>query len=276
MINKDKKNKIRRLLARISPDDKPDLLFDELKEQLKEVESKIKPTDLSGLIQKINTAFNSLRDSVDKKINDLSKEDNTEALKKEVEHKIEKLKDLIPEPVEVKDFTKDFSGLAKRLEELEKDFRTRLGHSHGGNANRNILVNGNPSTLGKYTDLNIKPGSNITLTYTSNNNLKTTDLTIAAEGGSGTARLVESTTVSSTLGAVASTDYVVIANAGVALTLPTAVGNANVYNVINAAASSVLVATTGGQTVNEQANLILNTQYVSIHLISDNANWRIT
>ena len=45
--------------------------------------------------------------------------------------------------------------------------------------NRNILVSGNPSTLGRYTDLNLLAGSGATLTYVNNDTLKTTDLTIA-------------------------------------------------------------------------------------------------
>lgn len=173
------------------------------------------------------------------------------------------------------------NGLTKKLEDLEetlKKLRSSIATvSHGGNANRNILVNSNPSTLGRYTDLNLKAGSNITLSYVNNDNLKTTDLTIAATGGGGTSRSISTVAVSSVIAAPASTDIVIIANQGVQLTMPTAVANTNLYTIKNTSTSSVLVSTTVGQTIDSDANgVILNVQYTSIDLISDNANWQIT
>ena len=176
--------------------------------------------------------------------------------------------------------------LKKQIDNLEEDFKKlrssmsnlASNRGHGGQANRNILVSNNPSTLSQYTDLNIKAGANITLSYTSNNNLKTTDLTIAATGGvgSGITRNIATVSTSQVLAAVASTDYVVIASAGVGVTLPTAVGNSNLYTIKNVAASSVMVLADGVETIDGSANIILNTQFTSIDLISDNSNWQIT
>lgn len=150
-------------------------------------------------------------------------------------------------------------------------------NSRGGNANRNIAVGGNTSVLSRYTDINLRAGSNVTLTYSQNNTTKYTDLTIAATGGSGTTRTIARTAVSSTIGAVDATDYVTIATAGVQLTLPTAVGNDNLYTIKNIAASSVLVATTSAQTIDGDTTLILNTQYTAVDLINDgDDNWSIT
>lgn len=180
-----------------------------------------------------------------------------------------------------KEVDRRVSDLDEEIEKLRREFNNRIGRisntGHGGQANRNIMVGGNSSTLSRYTDINIKPGSNVTLTYVNNDNLKTTDLTIAATGGgAGTVRSIATTTVSSTVGAVASTDYVVIASQGVQVTLPTAVSNQNLYTVKNTSSSSVLVSTTGGQTIDDSSELVLATQYTSVDLISDNQNWKIT
>lgn len=173
------------------------------------------------------------------------------------------------------------SELEKKIEKLRIDTMTVVANVRGGggNMNRNILVGGNSSTLGRYTDLNIKAGSNVTLTYVNNDNLKTTDLTIAATGGgggSGVTRSISTVSVSSVIGEVALTDYVVVAGVGIQLTMPTAVSNTNLYTIKNKSTSSVLLVPNGSETIDGAANIILATQYTSIDLSSDNANWQIT
>lgn len=102
------------------------------------------------------------------------------SLEKELRKEIDLLKaDESKEPNDFEDKLKDFE---KQLSEIRSRTLSALAN-HGGQANRNMLVNGNPSTLNRYTDLNIKSGSNVTLTYTNNDTLKTTDLTIASSGG---------------------------------------------------------------------------------------------
>lgn len=169
----------------------------------------------------------------------------------------------------------------KEIEKVRRELTNRINSmpTVGGNMNRNIAIGSNASALSKYTDINIKAGNNVTITYQNNETTKYLDLTIAASGGASTAgvvRSIETIIVSSVVGAVAGTDYVVIANAGIKVTLPTAVGNENLYTIKNVAASSVLIATTGGQTIDSNAELILATQFTSVDLISDNSNWAIT
>lgn len=165
------------------------------------------------------------------------------------------------------------------LEKLRQELSNRINNLRigGGNQNRNIAVGGNTSVLSKYTDINIKPGSNVTLTYSNNNTTKYLDLTISATGGSGTTRSINRVSTSASMGSTAGTDYVYVATAGVLLTLPTAVSNTNLYTVKNVAASSVMVATTGGQTIDGDSNIILNNQYTSVDIVNDgNDNWSIT
>lgn len=197
----------------------------------------------------------------------------------EVENKLnELLKEKTKDKIEgiLTESKKTISNLEEEIKKLRIDTMSAIASRGGGNMNRNILVGNNPSTLGRYTDLNILAGSNITLSYTNNDNLKTTNLTIAATAGSGVTRNISTVSVSSVAAAVASTDYVIVAGAGIQLTLPTAVGNLNLYTIKNKAASSVLVVANGAETIDDDANIILATQYTAVDIISDDANWHIT
>lgn len=171
------------------------------------------------------------------------------------------------------------------VEEIKKEIlvlKGRINTAHGGgNANRNMLVGGNSSTLSRYTDVNLKAGANITITYANNDNLKTTDITFASSGGGGgsvigTTRSINTISTSQTAGSTTLTDYVYIASAGIQITLPTAVGNTNLYTYKNTSTSSVLLTPNGAEKIDTQSNAILAVQYTSVDLISDGANWQIT
>lgn len=170
-------------------------------------------------------------------------------------------------------------GVTSSVITLRSDLTNRINNlpRGGGNANRNISVGGNSSVLSRYGDINLKPGSNVTLTYSNNDTTKNLDLTIAATGGSGTTRSINRVSTSGTMAAAVGTDYVYISTAGTQQTLPTAIGNSNLYTVKNVAASSVLISTTAAQTIDGDTTLILATQYTAVDLINDgNDNWSIT
>ena len=190
----------------------------------------------------------------------------------EVETIQEQMQDVVSNTIDVEALKEDTD---KKIIKVKRELLSRM--SGGGQANRNILIGGNSSTLSRYTDINFKAGANVSLSYLNNDNLKTTDITIAGTGGGGgITRSINTLSVSSVLAEVSSTDYVFVASQGILVTLPTAVGNENLYTVKNIAASSVMVATTGGETIDGDPNIILGTQYTSVDLISDNANWHIT
>mgnify|MGYP001561848968 CR=1 FL=1 len=164
------------------------------------------------------------------------------------------------------------------LEELAKDLRSRLAslaNNRGGNANRQIFIGG-ADPLTRYTDINLKAGTGMTLSYANNDTTKKVDITFVSSGGSGTVRSINSTAVTSVIGSVAGTDYVVICTEGVAITLPPAAGNENLYTIKNTAASSVAVLPDGAETIDADPNIILSTQYTAVDLISDGTNWNIT
>lgn len=96
-----------------------------------------------------------------------------------------------------------------------------------------------------------------------------------AAGGSGITRVTSIISVSSTIAAVAKTDYVVLANVGLTATLPTAIGNNNLYTVKNISASSVLVTTSLGETIDGSASALMNVQNLSLDFISNASVWQV-
>lgn len=93
--------------------------------------------------------------------------------------------------------------------------------------------------------------------------------------GSGITRSINAVAVNTTAGATASTDYVYFVSAGATLTLPTAVGNANMYAVKNTGATDIAVASTGGQTFDGTASPIALVAEQELEFYSDGSNWRI-
>lgn len=79
----------------------------------------------------------------------------------------------------------NFKLLEEKIAELRKDLIGRLSNKGGGNANRNIQVKG-VNVLSPYTDINLKAGSNVTLSVATNNTTKYTEITIAASSGGST------------------------------------------------------------------------------------------
>jgi len=173
------------------------------------------------------------------------------------------------------DLTKEVNTLIDKIDALRMDMFSRLARVGGGNANRQIFIGG-ADPLTRYTDINLKAGSGITLSYANNDATKKVDITFVSSGGAGTTRSITNTAVSSVVGSVAGTDYVVICTDGVAITLPPAAGNTNLYTIKNTAASSVAVLPDSAETIDSDSNIILSTQYTAVDLISDGTNWNIT
>ena len=95
-------------------------------------------------------------------------------------------------------------------------------------------------------------------------------------GGGGITRSVSVISVSSTLAAAASTDYMIFTNVGIQVTLPTAISNINLYTVKNMAASSVQVAAAAGQDIDGSATVLMPTQYEALNFISNGSVFGVT
>lgn len=94
------------------------------------------------------------------------------------------------------------------------------------------------------------------------------------EGG-GTSRNIASISTNTNAGAAATTDYVYLCSAALTLTLPTAVGNTNLYTVKRTGSGTVTIATTSAQTIDGGSTAVLSSQYESVSVVSDDSNWNI-
>lgn len=166
-----------------------------------------------------------------------------------------------------------------RATELE-DLNTKLGKLSrlgGGAMDRQMFIGG-VDPLKRYTDMNIKAGSNVTISYVNNNTTKKVDVTFSATGGSGSGivRSINSIAVDTAAGQDTTTDYVYLCSGTLTLTLPDATTNSNLYTIKNVGAGIVTVATTSSQTIDGSLTITLPTQYTSVDVSSDTANWNVT
>lgn len=164
------------------------------------------------------------------------------------------------------------------VEGLRKTILSRLSQIGSGNANRNIAIGGNGSVLNMFTDINLKAGNNVTITYQNNTTTKYTDVTISATGGGsgsvgGVVRSINTIAASQSAGSDTGTDYVYLCTTGLKLTLPAAAGNTNLYTIKNISNSSVLVS---GTIDNDATGVTMPVKYTSIDVISNTVDWDIT
>lgn len=93
-------------------------------------------------------------------------------------------------------------------------------------------------------------------------------------GGSGINRIITVISSATTGASVTGKDYVYLTTGTFIFTLPTAVGNTNIYTLKVTDGGKITLATTSGQTVDNVAPGTL-TFPTSLDFISNNANWFI-
>lgn len=164
----------------------------------------------------------------------------------------------------------------KKIDELRRELMNRISNIGGGNMNRQIFIGGvNPLT--RFTDINLKAGSNVTITYATNNATQKVDVTFSATGGGGgSVRSIQSISASQTADSVSGTDYVYLCNGTFTLTMPDASGNTNLYTIKNIGTGVITINTTSSQTIDGSLTITMPLQYTSVDLVSDTANWNIT
>lgn len=91
--------------------------------------------------------------------------------------------------------------------------------------------------------------------------------------GSGITRSISNVSTDTNAGSAALTDYVYFATAGIRLTLPTAVGNNNLYTVKNRSNSSVLVVS--GEGIDDSPSALMPSNYESLSFISNSSIWGV-
>ena len=140
--------------------------FKELSEEIESLRTGIKDIS-SGKVEIPNFGkdIQRLESELDKTISNLKENTNKEAQKQ----------------------SEEFQKQLSKLEEELSKVRTRSNYAggYGGNANRDIIIGGNSSTLSRYTDINFIAGSLVTLSYANNDTTKKVDVTLSSSGSSG-------------------------------------------------------------------------------------------
>jgi hypothetical protein len=110
---------------------------------------------------------------------------------------------------------------------------------------------------------------------TAGTNLTISGTTINATGGSGSGitRVQTSISTPQTAGSTALTDYTYYITGTTTLTLPTAVGNANRYE-LKSVSGITTIATTSSQTIDGTTTIVISPED-SVTVESDGTNWRI-
>jgi hypothetical protein len=125
------------------------------------------------------------------------------------------------------------------------------------------------ATLGAYGTGSITGTPTYNLAVDSSGNV----IEVSTGGGSGITRSVSSISSNTSAGSTASTDYVYFVTGTTTLTLPTAVGNTNMYTIKSISGTTV-VATTSSQTIDGTTTIGIANQD-SVSLISDGSNWNV-
>ena len=191
------KRKARRILAALRPSERGELMAEQLRddiaENLREIiksfnrrVQELKENMLTELESRLaqfpdySNGLSSLKTEFEGRFRELEKE--------EIPNIQTQMQDIVSNDIDEKHSQQELEQkLEKRLEELRRELHVRLGNLGGGNANRNILVGGNSSTLSRYTDFDIRAGGGVTLTTATNDDDRTTRVTIAATAATVTA-----------------------------------------------------------------------------------------
>ena len=97
----------------------------------------------------------------------------------------------------------------------------------------------------------------------------------AISSGNGIQRIISSVSTATTAGSTLLRDYVYFVSGTTTITLPTAVGNSNLYTIKNVGTNTVTISTTSSQTIDGSNTASLPVQYTSLDLLSNGVNWNV-
>lgn len=169
MINKDKKRKLRKILAKISPEDRNEIAVMDLKDEVKEIINKL-PKDSSKEILELKQGLILLNENILSKLDNLPTKESLAEIKKNYLDSVQKLyeqidaidilysgkldtlgKEVGDNKSNVQSIIDDIKEFKKAVDKSRIEILSMLGR--GGSMNRKITVAGS-DVLNRYTDIN--------------------------------------------------------------------------------------------------------------------------
>lgn len=179
------KKNLRKILSALSPQDKPDLIAQDLREEIKAVESKIQtPKDYSGSLDALKLAVLKLQDNFQAKLATLTSKEEIQSLTGKFNIELEKIKAVIPTKYDDTALKEELLAEIEKLTLELKKVRIEALNKGGGNANRQINVKSSVMSQ-KYTDINYQNGGGIQWTATDDNTNKRVNITASLISGGG-------------------------------------------------------------------------------------------
>lgn len=266
-----------------SINDKYDSLAEQVDSQIIDIETLISKTDSTSKVKDLETELADLKEELSS-LEKVRKQDIESVYKNipnvsDIEDRVDEMLVTLSSRIDALDEEEiaEVEDWQIKIDALRREIINRIGQIGGGNMNRQIFIGGaNPLT--RFTDINFKAGSNVTITYQDNAATQKVDVTISSSGGGGgSTRNIQTIAISQTAGSASGTDYVYLCSGTLTLTMPTTVANNNLYTVKNIGAGIVTINTTGGETIDGQLTQIMPIQFTSVDLISNNSgDWAIT
>ena len=176
-LNSETKKKVRKILAALKPLEKGELLAEQLSEDISE--------NLNQVIQNFNSKIRKVKEELLSEVSNRLKDvpdlsEDLTALQLEVESRLDELEkeeipniqtqmqDIVSNDIEDRDFTQE---LEDKVNDIRREFNTKLGSFGGGNANRQINVNSSIMS-NYYTDINFQQFGNVGWAVTNDHDLK--------------------------------------------------------------------------------------------------------
>jgi len=156
----------------------------EIEEKGKEIEENL---DNDDEIEKLNNEIallkNQQQNLVEKKdLTIFSKSDEIRGVEFRIDNTIKSVSDSLKNLSNKDEVKKVVKEIEEKIDDLRRNVLTRLSSIGGGSMNRQIRIGG-IDYLTRYTDINLKAGSNMSITVANDDVKKSVDITFVASGG---------------------------------------------------------------------------------------------
>ena len=162
--------------------------FKEIQKEIEEKDKEIeKNLDNDDEIEKLNNEIallkNQQQNLVEKKdLTIFSKSDEIRGVEFRIDNTIKSVSDSLKNLSNKDEVKKVVKEIEEKIDDLRRNVLTRLSSIGGGSMNRQIRIGG-IDYLTRYTDINLKAGSNMSITVANDDVKKSVDITFTASGG---------------------------------------------------------------------------------------------